>query len=169
MTAATKEKATTEIKPIDAGVMASYEKVKENGSFKIEKDGTNIQVGNLYIDMGEEVGLDKETLEKVSNLNAKFAAVTGTLVGYGAIDAYKENKELENVTVTFPMVNKDKMVVSSKRHTVNFAVGDRSKTTDVYGGITAVMEQSLGNKNSGLFGAVSQNIRAAAADALRDL
>ncbi len=158
-----------ELKVIDPVILEMSSFV--NGRLALKEDGTNAQEGNIILDLAAKENLTEETIKHVFDFIGRAAAATGHSVGMGSIPIYEADKEkkLEGLSVTFPITGRDKLVVQSKRHTTSFNPKDRTQTIDTFGGISAVLETNLGNRNSGYFGAVAQNVKHAAAAALRDL
>lgn len=147
-------------------VLTMSEKIRKEMS--IEKDGTVIMKDGIYYDC-LPVGISREIDELVRKNREVFSAAAGHAVGMSSISAYKGNKGLESISATFPMSGKDKLIIQSKRQSTHVNPRDRSATVESFGSIKAVIETSMGNKDSGHFAAVSRFVKNAAADALRDL
>ena len=134
----------------------------------IEEDGTVIEAEGIYFECLLD-GVTKELRETIRENDEIFAAATGLVVGRKSNKAYVANKELNEVSVTFPMCGRDKLTIQSKRHVSTVNPKDRAQTHDNYGVIRAVVHTSFGDKDTGHFGSVAKFVKEAAADALRDL
>lgn len=162
----TSSPAPKTLKPVHDEIIILRDEYKKHVDIK---DKTIVPHENAVIKVAETQGLNEETLEKVRVFYENSAAALGLLVGGEAIPIYVEDKEVQSVQATFPTTGKDKLVVTSKRVVNSPNIKDRTQVHQSFGPVTVIMEQSLGNKNSGKFGVVYNHVRNAAAEALRDL
>jgi hypothetical protein len=161
------EKTATK-KPIviDERVVAMAEIIKKD--LTIEKDGTVIIKEGVYIDC-LPASITKELDEEHRVFRETFAAAAGLAVGTGSVKAFKANKELEEISATFPTSGRDKLTIQAKREVSTVNPKDRTQTFQNYGVIRAVNHTSYGDKDTGMFGSVAKSVKESAAAALRDL
>lgn len=134
----------------------------------VEKDGTVIIKDGVYFDCLPE-GITKEIDEQHRAFRETFAAAAGHVVAKKALKAYQGNKDLTEVSATFPTSGRDKLTIQSKRHVSTINPKDRTQTFDNYGVIRAINQTSYGDKDTGQFGTVAKSAKEAAGAALRDL
>lgn len=162
---AVKEVAKKEIK-IEDQILIMSDKIKKD--MTIEKDGTVILKEGIYQNCLPET-ITKEIDEEHRAFRETFAAAAAHAVGTASINVYKHNKEVEEISATFPTSGRDKLTIQSKRHVSTINPKDRTQTFDNYGVVRAVVHTSYGDKDTGQFGSVAKFIKASAADVLRDL
>lgn len=157
-----------EIKPISDLVQDWSKKINDQLSF--DKQGVpSLKDEAIYLALAKESDLDEATIKKVRTLDDNFTAAACHALGTAAIPIYVENADVKEVSLTFKMTGRDRMIVESMRHQTFPNQKDRDQPHQVYGAVRAIHEMSLNNKNAGQYGIVVQTVKSAAAAALKDL
>lgn len=160
------EKTTKKQIVIDERVVAMAEIIKKD--MTIEKDGTVIIKEGVYVDCLPAT-ITKELDEEHRVFRETFAAAAGLAVGTSSVKAFKANKELEEISATFPTSGRDKLTIQAKREVSTVNPKDRTQTFQNYGVVRAINHTSYGDKDTGMFGSVVKSVKESAASALRDL
>ncbi len=168
MSETTATEVKKELKPITELVQEMTKKITETLTFN--KDGTTeLKDSSIYLTLAKEAELDEATIKKVRTFDDNFNAAAVNAVGMGAIQVYVDNAETKEVTATFKMTGRDKMVVESVRHQTFPNQQDRDNPHQIYGATRTAFDMSLSNKNAGQYSVVVGHVKAAAAAALKDL
>lgn len=134
----------------------------------VEKDGTVIIKDGVYFDCLPE-GITKEFDEQHRAFRETFAAAASYVVADKALKAYVVNKDLEEVSATFPTSGRDKLIVQSRRTVSTVNPKDRTQTFINHGVLRTIPQTSYADKDTGMMGTVFKFAKEAAGAALRDL
>lgn len=128
------------------------------------KDGTYVVDKNTYTDSLKSANIDPDVAKKVFQHLGTFTAGVAAVVGEKANKAAKSNKELAEVEVKVPLLDRSAVAVNWRRESQSRNPRSGEVTT-IHGNLTTKVAFSA-TRNSGDYGKIRNQVRERAAKAL---